>query len=215
MVPARFVLPVLALALLAACGRQGPAYDLPPGIYAQIVDMTTLLNYSPRNITIKAGEAVLWRNQSAFAHTVTFDPAKSSLVSLPAGAEPFSSGDIEQGETFAHKFTVPGTYRYVCRHHTDAEMFGAIIVTPAADRPPDFPAQPANPPIEGRLTSEGAECPAMRGLDGELYTLIGDLRGYRPGDRVCIVPSFVEMSYCQQGTTVHADWIGPAPCPAQ
>ena len=214
MVPARFVLPVLALALLTACGRQGPAYDLPPGIYAQIVDMTTLLNYSPRNITIKAGEAVLWRNQSAFAHTVTFDPAKSSLVSLPAGAEPFSSGDIEQGETFARKFTVPGNYRYVCRHHTDADMTGTIIVTPAGQSS-DFPAQPANPPIEGRLTNEGAECPAMRGLDGELYTLLGDLRGHRPGDRVCIVPSYAEMSYCQQGTTVRVDWIGPAPCPAQ
>jgi plastocyanin len=128
------LLPVLALAiLLAACGRSGPAYDLPPGIYGQVVDMTTTLGFSPQTVMVKAGEAVLWRNQSLFAHTVTFDPAQAADrtdVALPVGVEPFSSGDIPQGETFARKLTVPGTYRYVCRHHQDANMEGTIIVTP-------------------------------------------------------------------------------------
>src|SRR5262249_35146735 len=77
-----------------------------------------------------------------------------------------------------------------------------------------FPAHPANPAIEGVLTTEGVECPALRTDDGTLYTLAGDLGGFRPGDRVCIVPSPVEMSTCMQGTTVKIEWIGPAPCPA-
>jgi plastocyanin len=118
-------------ASLAACS--GPAYDLPPGIYGEIVDMTTTLGFSPQTVTIKAGEAVLWRNQSLFAHTVTFDPAKADEptdVGLPIGVAPFSSGDIPQGETFARKFTVAGTYRYICRHHQDANMTGTIIVMP-------------------------------------------------------------------------------------
>jgi len=124
----------IALAVpLAACGRSGPAYDLPPGIYGQVVDMTTTLDFSPRTVTVKAGEAVLWRNQSLFTHTVTFDPAKAddrSDVALPVGVEPFGSGDIPPGETFARKLTVPGTYRYICRHHQDANMEGTIVVTP-------------------------------------------------------------------------------------
>jgi len=118
--------------LLAGCNTEGPAYDLPAGIYDQIVDMTTTLGFSPQTVTIKAGQVVLWRNQSLFAHTVTFDRSAAgdpNNVVIPVGAEPFASGDIPQGETFAHKFTVPGTYRYVCLKHEGQGMTGTIIVT--------------------------------------------------------------------------------------
>src|SRR5215510_8826948 len=118
--------------LLAGCNTEGPAYDLPAGIYDQIVDMTTTLGFSPQTVTIKAGQVVLWRNQSLFAHTVTFDRSAAgdpNDVVIPVGAEPFASGDIPQGETFAHKFTVPGTYRYVCLKHEGQGMAGTIIVT--------------------------------------------------------------------------------------
>ncbi|MGH6929696.1 MAG: hypothetical protein ACREEV_15370, partial [Dongiaceae bacterium] len=62
MTPARRLPLAAAIALavpLAACDRSGPAYDLPPGIYGQIVDMTTTLGFSPQTVTVKAGEAVL------------------------------------------------------------------------------------------------------------------------------------------------------------
>ncbi|MCI0429831.1 MAG: plastocyanin/azurin family copper-binding protein [Rhodospirillales bacterium] len=123
---------VALAALLAGCNTSGPAYDLPPGIYDEIVDMTTTLSFSPQTVTIRAGQVVLWRNQSLFGHTVTFDRSAAddpSDVVLPAGAEPFSSGDIPPGETFAHKFTVPGTYRYVCLKHEGQSMTGTLIVT--------------------------------------------------------------------------------------
>jgi len=118
--------------LLAGCNTSGPAYDLPPGIYDQIVDMTTTLSFSPQTVTVKTGQVVLWRNQSLFGHTVTFDRTQAedpSNVVVPAGSEAFSSGDIPPGETFAHKFTVPGTYRYVCLKHQGENMTGTIIVT--------------------------------------------------------------------------------------
>jgi hypothetical protein len=77
----------------------------------------------------------------------------------------------------------------------------------------NLPTDPANPPIEGVLTNEGTECPTMRAKDGTLYTLMGDLRGFKPDDRVCIVPEPLDMTYCLQGTTMHVEWVGLAPCP--
>lgn len=66
--------------------------------------------------------------------------------------------------------------------------------------------QPAGPPevtVVGTLTREGAECPAMRGDDGRLYTLAGgDTGSFRPGDRVRVVGRVAEVSFCQQGTTI-------------
>jgi len=118
--------------LLTGCNTSGPAYDLPPGIYDQIVDMTTTLGFSPQTVTIKVDQVVLWRNQSLFGHTVTFDRSMAENPNdavVPVGAGPFSSGDIPPGETFAHKFTVPGTYRYVCLKHEGEGMTGTIIVT--------------------------------------------------------------------------------------
>ena len=56
--------------------------------------------------------------------------------------------------------------------------------------------------VTGRLTRGGVECQLMRGDDGEVYSLLGDLEGYRAGDRVRVVGRLVEMSYCQQGTTI-------------
>ena len=117
---------------LAACNKSGPAYDLPPGIYAQIIDMTSTLAFAPETVSIRAGDAVLWRNQTAFTHSVIFDPQKATDavdIILPQGVEPFASGDIPPGETFAHKFTVAGNYRYVCAHHEGVNMHGNIIVT--------------------------------------------------------------------------------------
>jgi hypothetical protein len=62
--------------------------------------------------------------------------------------------------------------------------------------------------IEGRLTDEGVECPALRDLQDKLYTLTGDLGGFGPGDEVWIEARPVEMSFCMQGTTVAVLRIG-------
>jgi plastocyanin len=43
-------------------------------------------------------------------------------VALPAGAEPFSSGEIGRGQVWRHTFTVPSTCRCACLPHHD--MFG-------------------------------------------------------------------------------------------
>ena len=61
--------------------------------------------------------------------------------------------------------------------------------------------------VTGKLTNEGVECKAMRGDDGKLYTLTGDLKGFRTGDRVKVTGRVAEMSTCMQGTTLGVEKI--------
>jgi plastocyanin len=123
---------LLGFMVLAGCNTEGPAYNLPSPIYSQVIDMTSLLSFSPEQATIKIGDTVLWRNKTLLSHTVTADPQKvddPADVSLPPGAQPFASGDIEPGEVFAYRFKTAGTYHYVCRTHEGMNMHGTIVVT--------------------------------------------------------------------------------------
>jgi hypothetical protein len=56
--------------------------------------------------------------------------------------------------------------------------------------------------VAGTLTNEGVECQAMRSDDGKLYTLMGNLKGFKTVDRVRVVGTVAQVSYCMQGTTL-------------
>jgi plastocyanin len=95
------------------------------------VRMTNSLKYVPEEVTISAGQTVVWTNTSSMFHTVTNDPAlakERSHAQLPPGAQPFDSGNIAPGEVFQHTFEVPGAYVYFCIPHEAAGMVGKIIV---------------------------------------------------------------------------------------
>ncbi len=68
---------------------------------------------------------------------------------------------------------------------------------PRGDRPGD-----GRVTISGTVTAEGVECLAVRGDDGRLYTLAGNVDDLQPGDRVQVQGRRAEMSFCQQGTTI-------------
>jgi LysM repeat protein len=74
--------------------------------------------------------------------------------------------------------------------------------------------EPTTPPdrleLTGTLTREGVTCPAMRGDDGRLYTIAGDIGRFEPGDRVQVVGRRAEMSFCMQGTTIELQRIRAA-----
>jgi hypothetical protein len=72
--------------------------------------------------------------------------------------------------------------------------------TPSENQPDDSPAGTIT--VTGALTAEGVECQAMRGDDGKLYTLAGNLEGFRNGDRVRVTGRVAEVSICMQGTTI-------------
>jgi len=61
--------------------------------------------------------------------------------------------------------------------------------------------------VSGTFTDEGVECPAVMGDNGGLYTLIGDVSGFEPGDRVELVGTPVEVSICMQGITLDVQAI--------
>jgi len=122
---------VAVLAVFAA--GPSPAQEGPQPV--AVVEMTFGLKFQPAEVRIRAGQTVEWRNKGFFVHTVTFDPSKAadpSRVSLPAGVEPFDSGNVEGGKSWKHTFTTPGTYRYVCVPHEGHGMSGTVVVLPAA-----------------------------------------------------------------------------------
>jgi plastocyanin len=87
--------------------------------------------FEPAEVRIKVGDTVEWTNRSIVAHTVTCDPAKAKTrtnVNLPAGAEAFDSGALEQDQTFTHLFPVAGTYKYVCLEHEAMGMVATVVV---------------------------------------------------------------------------------------
>jgi amicyanin len=71
--------------------------------------------FSPATITVKAGSTVVWTNDDAVQHDVTFD----------GGA--ISSAVLNKNDTFSHTFKTAGTYHYICSIHPF--MHGTVIVT--------------------------------------------------------------------------------------
>lgn len=92
--------------------------------------MTETAFKSPK-IVIQTGQKVVWKNSSQAIHNIIADASKTPSaadVRLPAGAKPFSSTYIQPGQSFAHVFTRPGVYHYVCTLHAQSGMKGTIVV---------------------------------------------------------------------------------------
>jgi plastocyanin len=70
--------------------------------------------FQPAEISIAAGGTVTWVNGDAEEHTVT------------ATDRSYTSPGLEEEETFSHRFTAPGTYRYFCALHP--HMTATVVV---------------------------------------------------------------------------------------
>jgi len=84
------------------------------------VSMTDI-QFSPNDVTVKAGETISFTNDESVPHDVHKE-------SGPGGD--FASGPdggMQQGDTFKLKLTKPGTYKYVCHVHAPG-MTGTITV---------------------------------------------------------------------------------------
>ncbi len=66
--------------------------------------------------------------------------------------------------------------------------------------------------ISGVLTNEGKRCPTLRDDAGNIFSLLGDLRGYGDGDRVLIRGSAAaDKRICNQSETIQIFAIESAP----
>lgn len=72
--------------------------------------------YTPRELTAKPGTSITWSNQDVTRHTVTTNDRS------------LDSGVIPEGGSFAHTFTAPGTYQYLCTIHPE-QMRGTVQAT--------------------------------------------------------------------------------------
>jgi plastocyanin len=86
------------------------------GASVEIADFS----FTAPSVTVKVGQAVVWKNDGQTAHTV--------LDTSPAHA--FNSPNIDPGKSFQETFHTAGTYPYVCSIHPD-RMMGTVIVTAA------------------------------------------------------------------------------------
>lgn len=129
---------------------------------AVTVRLTNSDQFVPAAITIKVGQTVRWDNVSNTIHTVTDDAADAANRSdsaLPKGAHSFHSGFLKPGQTFTHRFIVPGIYRYFCIPHEGAGMLASIVVLPLGEKShgaaaalPKSQSAPIRPPAAGVKT---------------------------------------------------------------
>ena len=97
------------------------------------INMTASMTFEPDSVSVNIGQTVVWTNRSELVHTVTSDPSMAKSidnVGLPGGAEPWDSGDIAPGKTYAMTFAVAGTYKYFCKYYELAGMLGQVTVMP-------------------------------------------------------------------------------------
>ena len=124
--------PLVIVLTAAAAGCAAPA-DSKASDVATAVMMTDDFRFEPAAVTIRAGEAVEWRNASHFIHTATDDPkfaGQPGDAMLPPGAQAFNSGELHPGNSYRHVLMVPGIYRYFCVPHEGVGMLGRITVLP-------------------------------------------------------------------------------------
>ena len=71
--------------------------------------------FDPATLTVTTGTTVTWMNMDSTSHTVV------------ATGKAFSSGNLNNGQSYAHTFNETGTFEYNCGIHPT--MSGKVIVT--------------------------------------------------------------------------------------
>jgi hypothetical protein len=188
----------LIMLAMAACQPHGPPLDAPP----------------PRapgdGLHVEVGAATVAPGDPLPIHAEGFPPGAdvhvglghpSSDYSVVAEARTDADGRLET------TLTVPGWAM--------TGMPYVIVVAERADEPravsePFVVARPGDTlQVEGTLTDEGVECPALRGMGGELYTLATRDLEWGPGTDVRVEGRVAEVSFCMQGTTLEVIIIEP------
>ena len=76
--------------------------------------------FNPKQITVKAGDTVVWVNHDDIPHTVA------------SRTQGFRSKALDTDDKFSFTFVTPGTYDYFCALHP--VMTGTIVVEASAEK---------------------------------------------------------------------------------
>lgn len=114
----RFTVPVFFLLFVAF------------GLAAQTKHQVAVTNnvFTPANLTITAGDEVVWTNTQGH-HNVN-----GTTATFPSNPASFGNS-LGMNWTFSHTFTTPGVYDYQCDPHVGLGMVGKITVNPKATGP--------------------------------------------------------------------------------
>jgi plastocyanin len=160
------LLPILLFALLLAA--------LPSAASAADATVTIPANTFafPSEVTITAGEKVIWNFQSAAPPTFT-SPHNIVLLgngeSLPATKQSDANAAFrfpEGGSTFTKQFTTAGTFNYFCSLHffpPNPGMTGVVHVNPAGTPPP--PPPPPTAPLPPEPIAVGSDVAGANKID--------------------------------------------------
>lgn len=77
--------------------------------------------FTPKNITISAGDTVTWMNSDTVDHTVNSAPHPTHTAYLP-----LNLGVIKPGDKKSLTFPQAGTYKY--HDHLNPSLFGSVTV---------------------------------------------------------------------------------------
>lgn len=91
------------------------------GQNAHLITMTSADKFSPANLTVNAGDLVVWRNDDTYNHTST-----SGLYCTANGL--WNSGVLVSGATFNRVFSKAGTFPFHCAMDCGYGMIGTITV---------------------------------------------------------------------------------------
>ena len=104
----------LAGVMAAAIGIANPAQA------AEIQATIDNFTFTPQQITVKAGDTVIWTNHDDIPHTVT------------STAKVFNSKALDTDDTFSFTFATPGSFTYFCALHP--HMTGSVVVEASAGK---------------------------------------------------------------------------------
>lgn len=99
------ILIVIALLFISSCGG---------GATVVIKDLTI----EPQKVTIKAGEAVTWKNEDRRSHQIMSGAP-------PVMTDDFMSPVLQKGDSWSYTFDEPGEYAY---HSMTGSLLGWVIV---------------------------------------------------------------------------------------
>jgi amicyanin len=142
-------------ALLGALSVTGAALVLPaPAAQAATTHQVVMSGYAftPRSLTISAGDTVTWTNRDQAPHDVKTTSGPASI----------HSPMLAKGGSWSHTFTAAGTYGYLCTVHPG--MTAELVVEPAAAPATHAPVHHHPTPAPAAVPTRRATASAMRSM---------------------------------------------------